>query len=267
MLKLSDCIVNENSLKSYIYIMNVVNDKKCCIIIPIYNESPSENEVKSIKRNTSVLKEHDIYVVCPIGLDTGGYRELGLSSFIEFDDRFFRSNKSYSRLILSEQFYKPFLEYEYMLIAQTDTYILNTEYSLGQFIDIGYDYWGAPWQRGPFDEPYGVRELVKSVFVPRPRDLHVGNGGFSLRRVCSTYDLVKKNNMYIKYIWRLNEDLFFAKCARSSREIYTAASINEASLFALETNMQEEIEKGNVPFAIHAWEKYLSKDTIEELIK
>ena len=247
--------------------MNEENNNSCCIIIPVYNEKPTENEAKSIRRNISVLQEYDVFVVCPDNLDKDEYGKLGLSNFITFDNRYFKSNKTYSRLILSEKFYEPFINYEYMLIAQTDTYILNTEYSLKQFIDKRYDYWGAPWPKGPFDEPYGVKELYKSMFVRCPRKLHVGNGGFSLRKVSSTYELVKKYKKYIKYLWRLNEDLFFSNVAQNKEEVYSAAPMEEAEEFALETTMREEIEKGNVPFAIHAWEKYLSRDMSERLIK
>lgn len=37
--------------------------------------------------------------------------------------------------------------------------------------------------------------------------------GDSLRKVGTTYGLVKKHHAYIKYAWRLNEDLFFSNMA------------------------------------------------------
>ena len=234
--------------------------KSACIIIPIYNEQPTENEILSIARNTDVLGDYDIFAVHPASMDTTAYTRFKISRFIPFSDLYFGSNKTYSRLILSKEFYQPFLEYEYMLIAQTDTYILNTDYTLKYFINQNYDYWGAPWPDGPFDLPYGSKEWFKSIFVKSPKNLHVGNGGFSLRRVSSTYELVKKHHTYIKYAWRLNEDLFFSNIANKSNSAYTSAPINEAAKFALETNMQEEITNGNVPFAVHAWEKYLKQE-------
>ena len=254
-------------------------NKRACIIIPIYNENPIESEVMSISRNTSVLCNYDIYAVHPESMSLQKYKDYGFTQFVAFSDNYFKSNKSYSRLILSEEFYQPFIEYEYMLIAQTDTLIFNKEYTLEQFMDKGYDYWGAPWPNGPFDEPYGVREWFKSIFVHKPHDLHVGNGGFTLRKVSTSYELVKKNRLYIKYLWRLNEDLFFSTRARAGENVsvtsagphtstgganrcdtYTSATPAEAAQFALETNMQEEIDKGNIPYAVHAWEKHYKGD-------
>ena len=240
--------------------------KSACIIIPIYNEHPTENEILSINRNTSVLGDYDIFAVHLASMDISAYKEFDINKFIPFDDKYFISNKTYSRLILSEEFYQPFLDYEYMLIAQTDTYILNTDYTLKYFIDQNYDYWGAPWPDGPFDLPYGPKEWFKSLFVNNPRNLHVGNGGFSLRKTKPTYELVKKHHAYIKYAWRLNEDLFFSSMTNKPGSNYTSAPMAEASKFALETNMQEEITNGNIPYAVHAWEKYLGQD-ISSLIK
>ncbi|MDO4966363.1 MAG: DUF5672 family protein [Lachnospiraceae bacterium] len=195
-------------------------------------------------------------------MDISAYKDFDIDNFIPFSDKHFGSNKTYSRLILSEEFYQPFLDYEYMLIAQTDTYILNTDYTLKYFIDQNFDYWGAPWPNGPFDLPYGPKEWFKSVFVNNPKNLHVGNGGFSLRKVAPTYKLVKKHHTYIKYVWRLNEDLFFSNMASKPNSSYVSAPVDEAAKFALETNMQEEIDKGNIPFAVHAWEKYFRKKPI-----
>lgn len=240
--------------------------KSACIIIPIYNEQPTENEILSITRNTKILGDYDIFAVHPASMGISAYADFKIDRFIPFSDHYFGSNKTYSRLILSEEFYQPFLDYKYMLIAQTDTYILNTEYTLKYFIAQNYDYWGAPWPDGPFDLPYGPKEYFKSIFVKNPKNLHVGNGGFSLRKVHSTYNLVKKHRAYIKYAWRLNEDLFFSNMANKHNSRYTSAHMAEAAKFALETNMQEEITNGNIPYAVHAWEKYLGQD-ISSIIK
>lgn len=225
---------------------------KTCIIIPIYNEIPTENEILSIKRNISVLNNYDIYAVHPASMSIDSYSGYGFKSFLPFDDKYFISNKSYSRLILSENFYKPFYDYEYMLIAQTDTYILNTDYSLEDFVSDDFDYYGAPWPDGPFDKPYGIREFLKILFVHHPKNLYVGNGGFSLRKISACESLVKRKSFYLKYLWKFNEDLFFSYFLKNK------PSKERASQFALETNMQEEIEKGNLPYALHAFEKHLS---------
>ena len=123
---------------------------------------------------------------------------------------------------------------------------------------MSYDYYGAPWPNGPFDGQFGIREYIKSIFVPSPQGLLVGNGGFSLRRISTTKKLVFNHAFFIKYFWRLNEDIFFSLHGRNGKD-YSSCPYNIASQFSLETNMDYEISNGNIPYAIHAWAKYLSK--------
>ncbi len=256
--------------------------KTCCIVIPIYNVIPTDSEKISIRRSCTVLKDYDIYFIHSFLMNTDSYEELiadiykdeifvrpDESTSISFNDhihfrqfknRYFRSNKTYSRLLLSEDFYRQFLDYEYMLIAQTDTYILNTCHSLDEFVNISreksYDYWGAIWPEGPFRKPYTFKDRFKLAVVKEPGRIKVGNGGFSLRHVVNTINLIRRHKNLIDLYWRFNEDLFFSWFAYTPDDRYRAASMEEASDFALEANMKEEIEKGHVPYAVHAWEKH-----------
>ncbi|MBR5360151.1 MAG: hypothetical protein IK123_04605 [Lachnospiraceae bacterium] len=266
--------------------------KDCCIIIPIYNVKPTESEIRSIRRNLTVLKSYDTYLIHPFLMDTSEYEEILIDVFrgeIEntaknreddpisglfndhvhfkpFKNKYFKSNKTYSRLLLSDTFYRTFLEYEYMLIAQTDTYILNTEHTLEEFLKISrersYDYWGAPWPEGPFAKPYTLKDRFKLPVVKHPEQVRVGNGGFSLRHVSNTCNLVIRKRNLIDFYWRFNEDMFFSWFALDPVNRYRAASYEEASVFALESNMREEIEKGNIPYAVHAWEKYCTDEEL-----
>lgn len=239
-----------------------------------------------------VLRDYDIYFIHPFCMNTDAYEELIVSvyedehkarpnesikfsfndhiHFRPFKNKYFRSNKTYSRLLLSEGFYSAFMDYEYMLIAQTDTYILNTDHVLDDFIRISreksYDYWGAPWQDGPFSKPYTLKDRLKLTVVRNPEQVHVGNGGFSLRHIHHSYDLVRKKKNLIDFWWRFNEDVFFSWFALDVDCEYNAASLEEAKKFALETGMREEIENGNMPYALHAWEKYYSAEEFLNLV-
>ncbi len=240
--------------------------KDCCVIIPIYNVKPTDGEIVSLKRNCSVLKDYDIYFIHPFLMDVTAYEaiisELQAFNvhFRQFKRKYFKSNKTYSRLLLSEEFYRQFLDYEYVLIAQTDTYILNTERTLEDFINISrekkYDYWGALWPEGPFKKPYTFKDRFKLKVVKEPEKVHVGNGGFSLRHVVNTIMLIRRRKNLIDLYWRFNEDLFFSWFAYVPEDEYRAATEEEAGDFALESNMKEEIEKGHIPYAVHAWEKH-----------
>ncbi len=240
--------------------------KTCCVIIPIYNIIPTDNEVLSIKRNCSVLKDYDIYFIHPFFMNVSAYESIvseieGFNiHFRPFKGKYFRSNKTYSRLLLSEEFYRQFIDYEYMLIAQTDTYILNTDHTLEEFIGISrersYDYWGAVWPEGPFGRPYTIKDRLKLMVVKEPEKLRVGNGGFSLRHIINTINLIRRRKNLIDLYWRFNEDMFFSWFAYVPDDKYRAASEEEAYDFALETNIKEETEKGHIPYAVHAWEKH-----------
>ncbi len=262
--------------------------KDCCIIIPIYNTEPTDSEIKSISRNLTVLKDYDTFFIHPFLMDISAYEEIIMSVFESdvknraegsvsglfkdnvhfkpFGKKYFKSNKTYSRLLLSDRFYRQFLEYEYMLIAQTDTYILNTEHTLEEFLSVSreksYDYWGAPWVNGPFVKPYTLKDRLKLAVVKHPEKVRVGNGGFSLRHVSNTCNLVIRKHNLIDFYWRFNEDMFFSWFALDPSSGYKTASYEEASHFALETNMREQISKGNIPFAVHAWRKYCTDEEL-----
>jgi len=239
--------------------------KSCCIIIPIYHSIPSYEEKLSIKRCLSVLNDYDIFFIYPDNMNLSNYQIYTNANFIAFHSRFFKSPKTYSRLLLSEDFYKPFMKYEYMLIAQTDTYILNTKYTLNQFIKMNYDYWGAPWPKGPFYKPYTIKDYLKKIIIRHPENCHVGNGGFSLRKVQTTFSLVKSKRYFIKILWHFNEDMFFSYLALDEKNKYHSAPVNLAATFAIENNMKEEILYGNKPFALHAWSKYFTPEEIFEI--
>lgn len=262
--------------------------KNCCIVIPIYNTIPTREEIVSLKRNIKILKDYDIFFIHPFRMDVSAYEEIMIELFEDeisnrpdesignlfndhahfkpFKAKYFKSNKTYSRLMLSEEFYRAFFDYEYMLIAQTDTYILNTERSLGDFIDISrecsYDYWGAPWPNGPFWKPYTIKDRFKLMVVKHPETVHVGNGGFSLRHVMHSYELVHNKRNLIDFYWRFNEDLFFSWFALCGDGRYRTADRDKAALFALEGNIAGELEAGNIPYAVHAWNKYYSEEQL-----
>ena len=50
---------------------------------------------------------------------------------------------AYNRLMMSEQFYRAFEGYEYILIYQLDCLVFSN--ALEEWCRKGYDYIGAPW--------------------------------------------------------------------------------------------------------------------------
>jgi hypothetical protein len=74
------------------------------------------------------------------------------------------SKKSYSEFIIKKL--ADYIETDFVLIVQTDGFIVNTDKWTDAFLN--YDYIGAPWHQD---------QLQKGV----PSHYRVGNGGFSLR--------------------------------------------------------------------------------------
>ena len=146
---------------------------KCVIVIPVYKPVPEWNETISFNRCLHIFKKHSISIITYKNLDISYYASLlnssGINYNIEFfDNDYFRSEVTYSQLLLSKAFYQRFIDYKYMLIYQLDAYVFRDE--LQYWCNQGYDYIGAPW----FEDCSSHEEGAKLW--------KVGNGGFSLRK-------------------------------------------------------------------------------------
>jgi hypothetical protein len=77
----------------------------------------------------------------------------------------------YAQLCCSlDEYWDHFKSYEWLLKFEVDSMMcLNSPYTLGYFMDLPYDYFGAPWQ-------WFNKQSEEATPVG-------GNGGFSLRRV------------------------------------------------------------------------------------
>jgi hypothetical protein len=128
------------------------------VVVPVYREELGPDEQVAIRHLDRHLGSYDRYLLMPEGLrfTIDGYRAC------RFPDRFFTSKHDYSRLLLTPGFYRAFSSYAYILIHQLDSLVLSDE--LRFWCARGHDYIGA----------------VHTIGDLPP---HVGNGGFSLRKV------------------------------------------------------------------------------------
>ncbi len=200
-----------------------------------------------------------------------------------FPDRFFGSPRAHGTLLLSEQFYNAFLDYEFVLIHHLDALVFSDR--LGEWCGAGYDYIGAPWLISP-----DTRHITEEK---------VGNGGFSLRRVRSflrvlrsrqyfvdpdeywaryaarTNSVVRMLNLPRKYLKRLvalndihwhirwalrgdvHEDRFWAEYATHYDPTFRIAPVDVAMRFAFEAEPRKCFERiGGMPFGAHRWQKF-----------
>ena len=201
-----------------------------------------------------------------------------------FPDRFFGSPRAHTSLLLSEDFYRAFLAYEFVLIYHLDALVFADR--LAEWCRAGYDYIGAPWLISP-DTPQITEEKV-------------GNGGFSLRRVRSFLRvlgsrryfvdpdeywqryaartgrfmrlvntprkflkrLVALNNVHWHVRWAVrddvHEDRFWAEYATHYDPDFRIAPVDVALRFAFEAEPRRSFERigGQLPFGAHRWQKF-----------
>ncbi len=263
--------------------------KACAIAIPIYCWPLSEMQALSVHRTTQVLENHDIFMIGPPWLADVAPAKINSADIqvATFDKAYFRSTKTYNKLLLSVDFFKVFENYDYLLIAQTDTLTFRDE--LAQWCASGYDYIGAPWIEW-------MSEPVAPGPFPRLKMKGVGNGGYSLRSVPKAIQTLTEfryapftewqrskslfwnlfNKIEHEYVLaqisgpfrtRINEDLFWGKVAPKINRGYTLASTEDAIRFAFEAAPETLYELNNreLPFGCHAFEYYNLPFWVERL--
>jgi hypothetical protein len=257
--------------------------RSVAIVTPIYRNYLDSDEIKFFHSVDRYLPEYDHYAVTPESPCDVIEHLPGNLKRISFDDLFFKSAESYNKLLISRCFFEAFAQYNYILIAQTDSLVLSDD--LMKWVGSGYDYIGAPW-----GEDYKTNAGVDFVSV--------GNGGFSLRNVASAlrvlntrisvindYRHVKKPRWWYwprirKMMFLLSrmghllpkitveqhlirhyghaEDIFWGKYARHFDPSFSVAPVEEALEFAFESDPSGSLVKtgGKLPFGCHAWARY-----------
>jgi hypothetical protein len=227
-----------------------------CIVVPVYREQPEPFEVVSLTQLAWRLGEHPIELIAPAGLDLSPYqRLLGERRHHYFDPSFFTaradSRASYSALMVSDVFYGRFVQYEHVLVHQTDAFVFEDQ--LERWATRDFDYIGSPhWA------DWGARKDLGMIGV--------GNGGFSLRRVEPALRVLKDGRRFRNRI-QLAIPRSHARALRRARngalvEDYywghfspiRVASIPEAIAFAFEMGLEQMADdyRDLIPFGCHA---------------
>lgn len=212
--------------------------EEVAVIVPYYKNKLNYLEEISLKRIHDVLSQYPIIYIAPESMDIQSQYDIEIC---RFNSEYFKSVKTYNDLLLNPDFYRRFLDCRYILICQFDVFIFSNK--LSYFCDLGYDYYGAPWINGtPLDAGNGMK--IKFA----------GNGGLSLRNVEKTISLLERHAGEAA-IFSANEDYFFSYFA--SKE-YRVAPTDICRQFCIETNVQMcmKMNKGELPFGTHAWERY-----------
>lgn len=152
------------------------------IVTPLYRYPLQEDEEISMRHLRQYLGRFDRFLVGPESLLGGASVAREYSDFVllPFSKKYFESIRGYSRLLVSEEFYRAFADYEYILIYQLDCLIFSGE--LKEWCHRGWDYVGAPWFKNHGED------TSEGLWA-------VGNGGLSLRRVASALKVLASKQL------------------------------------------------------------------------
>ncbi|GEO03220.1 hypothetical protein AAE02nite_08840 [Adhaeribacter aerolatus] len=246
------------------------SDLKCVVVIPVYKKFNQliVSELASLQQVLTVFIKRDIFLVAPNLLDCQPYLDLVKKlkrnvGVLRFDDHFFRSTDGYNELMLSLDFYECFTKYDYLLVAQTDSWVFRDDLDL--WCSKGIDYVGAPWPDE--DNLYKIINNKKKWFfrfsmliqkaIGRKNDWRVGNGGFCLHNIQSSIKVLRWfNKLNLRFSG--NEDLFWGIYIPLIWPFFKVPDELEAVAFAFEKNPEKyfKLNKSKLPFGCHAWEKY-----------
>lgn len=256
--------------------------KRVAVVVPVYQKIFTKDEQFSLTCLSRRLREYPIIFFAPEGykptIELAGFH----AEWKFFPEKYFKSVKSYSELLLKEEFYEAFLSYEYIFIYQLDGLVFDS--NLQKWCDKKFSYIGAPWRRSFIS------------FITHPSGKYsniVGNGGMCLRnvrdhlRVFSCFKSEKPVFRYTDFIWAtllgrsrkkwlkspistypFNEDGFWSLEASKYSKEFSVAPVAIASQFCLEKFPEyyyKHYLKGKSPFAAHAWAKYNKKWWLELL--
>lgn len=238
---------------------------KVCIVIPAYRENLNIIEKTSLKQLIKIvgdkypIKLVSWYKVDGHFFDDREYREiLGDIDNQYFDASWFVNTETYSSLLESVWFYRAFEDHEYILIYQTDCYMVCD--TLTDWINKDYDYIGAP--------------IVANHYIWKTAPT-VGNGGLSLRKVKTFIDICDPEGQFMKnhgdkvkkFTSSAFEDNWFCQDIYSIYDFKKPKYV-EASTFAIDMNPDTVIRfAGALPMGLHAYDKNIHfwKHHIKEL--
>jgi Protein of unknown function (DUF5672)/Uncharacterised nucleotidyltransferase len=223
------------------------------IVLPIYRPRLDDEVLATVDRAIALLQHGDWYLVAPMSLETSFYEKRYGKAIVRFPDACLDSVRNYSRLLLTDEFYATFAQYEYMLVIQDDVYVLRDDLAYWQ--TRRFDYIGAPW---PMGLEYVLNMSPKPGIHGHPVTAYVGNGGFSLRRIAACRQLLAEFAEEAAWFRKHQqpEDTFFAIFGQFSQQ-FTLPSLRVAAAFAWEVRLprMHALCEGQLPMAIHAYDR------------
>lgn len=216
---------------------------KCIVGIPTHKADWNIFERISLEQCDRILAEYDKAFIIPMGLELNCKNQYQEYKIERFPDIYFSNSRMYNELCLTEEFYKRFIDYDYMLIYQLDSFVFYD--GLKKFCEKGFDYIGAPVITG-------VWETL---------NMNVGNGGLSLRNVKRVLGLLEEQKYLLNHsamsgLFYSAEDTFFSYCGSRGEIDFRVPDIRLASEFSIEIDCVglDASRREKLPFGTHGWE-------------
>lgn len=164
--------------------------KRLAIIIPVYKDVIDKFEQASLQKCCLTLDKYEIFLVTHDAVILKEYLEICPKAKVKyFNKKYFNNIEGYNKLMLNLNFYKAFLNFEYIMIYQLDALILKND--IEEWLDKEYDYIGAPW-----------KSITSSGICDNLTQS--GNGGLSLRKVKSFVSVLRTFNTIYTFSYLLN---------------------------------------------------------------
>lgn len=237
------------------------------VVIPFHKAKLNDKERLSLRRCRKILPSYPRFLVVGASLDTRKLlQEDDALRIIRFPDHFFSSWTSYNLLCRQPEFYKQFLDYEYILIHQLDSYVFRDE--LQYWCKRNYDYIGAALPQ--YEHMRESRKWYSKLPFFKIILKRTAQGGFSLRRVATFYNASLRQAWLLKYIPDLAEDVYWSTIGCRLQRGFKLVGVKEAIAFSFDASPQlcSHMSGGQLPFGCHGWYgKYADfwKDKIEEI--
>ena len=156
--------------------------RQVAVVTPLYRLPLTADEEISMRHLREYLGRFDRFLIGPSDLlrSERVAKEFPDFALREFPERYFKGLQSYSQLLVKEEFYRAFADYEYILVYQLDCLVFSS--NLEEWCRAGCDYIGAPWFKY-------YREDPSDGFWA------VGNGGLSLRRVAGALNVLTSKRL------------------------------------------------------------------------
>jgi hypothetical protein len=253
-----------------------MNKKKVVILIPTHKPNLTESEKISLAHLKKYLGKYDTFFVIPKQISGKNFESLGYK-VKKVNNTFFGTLRRVNESLLNKKFFENFKDYEFLLLYQLDALVFSDQ--LKKWLNSGYDFIAAPW----------FRPIIGQLTHKNGLSASGGNGGFSLRNIQKSIEVINKvnrlakrnsENFYMRRFWFLlavltgqshkiwlnaptdnypfNEDGFWSYEAPKYLSSFRVAPFKDALKFSFERYPRKcfELNKHKLPFGVHAWEKY-----------